>query len=75
MSGGLTAVGAILLHQTPGQIVEPTIDEDADVVGLSVLSGAHMTLVPASSRCCVTPRPPMSGCSLAERFPAATWNP
>jgi len=32
------------LHQTPEQIVETAIQEDADVVGLSVLSGAHMTL-------------------------------
>jgi methylmalonyl-CoA mutase C-terminal domain/subunit len=32
------------LHQTPDQIVETTIQEDADAVGLSVLSGAHMTL-------------------------------
>jgi methylmalonyl-CoA mutase C-terminal domain/subunit len=32
------------LHQTPEQIVETTLQEDADAVGLSVLSGAHMTL-------------------------------
>ncbi|KQX65938.1 cobalamin B12-binding domain-containing protein [Angustibacter sp. Root456] len=32
------------LHQTPEQIVEAAIAEDADVIGLSVLSGAHMTL-------------------------------
>jgi methylmalonyl-CoA mutase C-terminal domain/subunit len=34
------------LHQTAEQIVETAIQEDADVVGLSILSGAHMTLVP-----------------------------
>jgi methylmalonyl-CoA mutase C-terminal domain/subunit len=34
------------LHQTPEQIVETVIEEDADAVGLSILSGAHMTLVP-----------------------------
>ncbi len=34
------------LHQTPDQIVETVIQEDADAVGLSILSGAHMTLVP-----------------------------
>jgi methylmalonyl-CoA mutase, C-terminal domain len=34
------------LHQTPEQIAETVIQEDADVVGLSILSGAHMTLVP-----------------------------
>ena len=32
------------LHQTPEQIVETVIQEDADAVGLSILSGAHMTL-------------------------------
>jgi methylmalonyl-CoA mutase C-terminal domain/subunit len=34
------------LHQTPEQIVETVIQEDADAVGISILSGAHMTLVP-----------------------------
>ena len=34
------------LHQTAEQIVETAIQEDADAVGLSILSGAHMTLVP-----------------------------
>jgi isobutyryl-CoA mutase small subunit len=34
------------LHQTPEQIVETAIQEDANAVGLSVLSGAHMTLFP-----------------------------
>jgi methylmalonyl-CoA mutase C-terminal domain/subunit len=32
------------LHQTPEQIVETAIQEDADLIGLSVLSGAHMSL-------------------------------
>lgn len=32
------------LHQTPEQVVETVLQEDADAVGLSVLSGAHMTL-------------------------------
>ena len=32
------------LHQTPAQIVDTAIQEDADIVGLSVLSGAHLTL-------------------------------
>lgn len=35
------------LHQTPGQIAEAAVQEDADAVGLSVLSGAHMTLFKA----------------------------
>jgi methylmalonyl-CoA mutase C-terminal domain/subunit len=34
------------LHQTPEQVAETVIQEDADAVGLSVLSGAHMTLFP-----------------------------
>ena len=34
------------LHQTPEQIVETAIQEDADAIGISILSGAHMTLVP-----------------------------
>jgi methylmalonyl-CoA mutase, C-terminal domain len=34
------------LHQTPEQVVETVIQEDADAVGLSLLSGAHMTLFP-----------------------------
>src|SRR6266849_5339507 len=34
------------LHQLPEEIVETAIQEDADAVGISILSGAHMTLVP-----------------------------
>jgi methylmalonyl-CoA mutase C-terminal domain/subunit len=34
------------LHQTPEQVVEAVIQEDADAIGLSLLSGAHMTLFP-----------------------------
>ena len=34
------------LHQTPEQVVAAAIDEDADAIGISILSGAHMTLVP-----------------------------
>jgi isobutyryl-CoA mutase small subunit len=34
------------LHQTPEQIVETALQEDADAIGISILSGAHMTLVP-----------------------------
>ena len=34
------------LHQTPEQVVEATIQEDADAIGVSILSGAHMALVP-----------------------------
>lgn len=35
------------LHQTPEQVVATAIQEDADVIGLSILSGAHLTLFPA----------------------------
>ncbi|MGI8945242.1 MAG: cobalamin B12-binding domain-containing protein [Thermoleophilaceae bacterium] len=38
------------LHQTAEQIVETALQEDADAVGLSILSGAHMTLVPKIAR-------------------------
>lgn len=34
------------LHQTPEQIVETALQEDVDLIGLSILSGAHMTLIP-----------------------------
>lgn len=34
------------LHQTPEEVVETAIQEDADAIGISILSGAHMTLVP-----------------------------
>lgn len=34
------------LHQTPEQIVETALQEDADAIGISILSGAHMTLIP-----------------------------
>jgi methylmalonyl-CoA mutase, C-terminal domain len=38
------------LHQTPEMVAEAAIQEDVDVVGLSVLSGAHMTLFPETMR-------------------------
>jgi len=38
------------LHQTPEMVVAAAIQEDADVVGLSILSGAHNTLVPETQR-------------------------
>lgn len=34
------------LHQTPEQVVEAAIQEDVDIIGLSILSGAHMTIFP-----------------------------
>ncbi len=39
------------LHQTPEQVVQAVIQEDADAVGLSLLSGAHLTLVPRTIAC------------------------
>lgn len=38
------------LHQTPEQVAETALQEDVDVVGLSILSGAHMSLVPRIKR-------------------------
>lgn len=38
------------LHQTPEQVAETALQEDVDVVGLSILSGAHMTLAPKIRR-------------------------
>jgi len=38
------------LHRTPQEIVEAAVQEDVDVVGLSILSGAHMTLIPKVTR-------------------------
>ena len=34
------------LHQTPAQVVAAAVQEDVDVIGLSILSGAHMTVFP-----------------------------
>lgn len=39
------------LHQTPEQVVQAVIQEDADAVGLSLLSGAHLTLIPRVMEC------------------------
>ena len=63
------------LHQTPEQIVETVIQEDADAVGLSILSGAHMTLVPAhrraarASRASTTCSSPSAGTIPADDIP------
>ena len=45
------------LHQTPEQIAATVVQEDADAVGLSILSGAHMTLVPKVVSCCASRTP------------------
>ena len=60
------------LHQTPEQIVETAIQEDADAVGLSILSGAHITLFPRWSSCSRRATPPTSSSSAAGSSPTAT---
>ncbi len=61
------------LHQTPEQVVETVIQEDADAVGISILSGAHMTLVPRIVELC-SPRAAPAKCasSSGARSPART---
>ena len=58
------------LHQTPEQIVETAIQEDADVIGLSVLSGAHMTLFASLSLGCALP--PLAALATLSNLPAAS---
>ena len=60
------------LHQTPEQIVETAIQEDADAVGISILSGAHMTLVPRILELLRRREPKTCSSSSAARFPATT---
>jgi len=44
------------LRQTPEMIVNSALQEDVDVIGLSILSGAHNAIVPGSRRCCAGTR-------------------
>jgi methylmalonyl-CoA mutase C-terminal domain/subunit len=60
------------LHQTPEQIVETALQEDADAVGISILSGAHMTLVPRILEGLREQALGTSWSSSAGRFPRAT---
>src|SRR6202035_4444847 len=53
------------LHQTPEMIVTAAIQEDVDVVGVSILSGAHMTVFPKSWTCCASARSTTSWSSAA----------
>ena len=53
------------LHQTPEQIVETVVQEDADAVGLSVLSGAHMTLFARLAELLASAGSTTSSCSAA----------
>jgi methylmalonyl-CoA mutase cobalamin-binding subunit len=60
------------LHQTPEQIVETAIQEDADAVGLSLHSGAHMTLFPRVVALLASGVPATSSCSAAASSPPTT---
>ena len=60
------------LHQTPEMIAEAAVQEDADAVGLSVLSGAHMTLFPEVLRLLKERAPTTSRFSAAASFPTKT---
>ena len=60
------------LHQTPEQVVQAVVQEDADAVGLSLLSGAHLTLVPRWSSCWPTPAAATCSSSWAGSSPKAT---
>ena len=60
------------LHQTPEQIVAAAIQEDVDAVGLSVLSGAHMTLFPRVMELLKEQEPTTSWCSAAASSPTPT---
>ena len=61
------------LHQTPEQIVAAALQEDADAIGLSVLSGAHMTQFRAGAGAAEgAGRRPTSWCSAAGSSPTPT---
>ena len=60
------------LHQTPEQVAETAMQEDADAVGLSLLSGAHMTLFPRVSRSCASAASTTCSSSAAASSPTPT---
>ena len=60
------------LHQTAEQIVAAAIQEDADAIGLSILSGAHMTQFARVLELLASAAPPTSSCSAAASFPMPT---
>ena len=66
------------LWQTPEGVVRTVAEEDADWLGLSILSGAHMTLVPRVLALCASKAWSTSGSSLAASSPRRTsrscWN-
>ena len=53
------------LHRTPEEVVDAAIQEDVDVLGVSLLSGAHMTVFPRSSSCSRIAAPTTSSSSAA----------
>lgn len=57
------------LHQTPEMIATAAVQEDVDVVGLSILSGAHMTLFPGCANCWSRPVDPTSSLPAAGSSP------
>ena len=63
------------LHQTPEQIAETAIQEDADAVGLSCHSGAHMTLVPQGGAAAPRARAPTTSWSSAAASSRPTTSP
>jgi methylmalonyl-CoA mutase C-terminal domain/subunit len=60
------------LHQTPEMIVTAAIQEDVDAIGLSILSGAHMALFPASWSSCGSEAGRTSWCSRGASSPTTT---
>jgi methylmalonyl-CoA mutase C-terminal domain/subunit len=64
---GAKVIAASMIVQTPGQIVRTAIQEDADGIGLSILSGAHMTLFPLVVEQLARRAPATSCFSAAER--------
>ena len=61
------------LHQTPEMIAAAALQESADAVGLSIMSGAHMTHFPAVIEALRARGAGTSWCSAAASFPTRTW--
>ena len=63
------------LHRTPEEVVDAAVQEDVDVIGVSILSGAHMTVFPRLLKLLARPRAPTtSSSSAAASFPTTTWS-
>ena len=61
------------LHRTPEEVVAAAVQEDVDVIGISLLSGAHMTLVPRLLELLKQRTPRTSRWWSAGSFPTRTW--